>query len=366
MHISYVERRIGLSQGSQTVRVSWESLTALVAQLLQCRGVPPSEAQLAADIIVLADARGYGAHGVWRLAFTLDRLDAGTITSPAKSTITTDLGAFAVLDGGNGLGQVVTHGAFELARERARQFGVGGVLVANSNHFGIAQAYTEPAAREGFVAILVTNASPAMAPFGGSERLLGNNPWSIAAPSHRGPPIVIDLTMTTVSRGEILLARDKGELIPEGWALDQRGRPTTHPAEALRGVMLPMAGHKGYALSVAADLLTGVLSGSAWLDGVGFPGDAAVRGRVSHLVLIIDAQRLDPTYPERVAVYAERLRSSQPAGAKGAVQVPGDRESHAEEESRALGVPLSHEALIVVQRYADEAGVDVELSIKPS
>jgi LDH2 family malate/lactate/ureidoglycolate dehydrogenase len=146
--------------------------------------------------------------------------------------------------------------------------------VRNSNHFGTAAYFTRMAARDGCVAILATNASPAMAPWGGRGRVVGTNPWSIAAPAGRHGVVVMDIANTAVARGKVYVARQRGEAIPAGWAIDADGAPTTDPAAAIAGAILPMAGHKGYAISLMMDVLAGVLTGSAFGAAVGGPYQA--------------------------------------------------------------------------------------------
>src|ERR671916_2586244 len=140
--------------------------------------------------------------------------------------VLSDTGPLALLDGRDGIGQVLTERARRLAVERARTHGVGVVGVRNSNHFGTAMYFTRRAARDGCVAVLTTNASPAMAPWGGREKRLGTNPWSIAAPAPGGRVVAVDIANTAVARGKIHLARKRGEAIPDSWALTAEGRPT--------------------------------------------------------------------------------------------------------------------------------------------
>ena len=182
-------------------------------------------------------------------------------TAVAAPKLIVDGGALAVIDGGDAMGQVLTHYAMSEAIRRARIHGISGVALRNSNHFGTALYYTLRAARAGCVAFLSTNASPAMAPWGGRRKTVGTNPWSWAAPAGSFAPMVLDIANTGVARGKIHLAKKKRQPIPEGWALDAAGAPTTDPAAAIEGIILPMAGHKGYGIAVMMDVLSGVLTG---------------------------------------------------------------------------------------------------------
>src|SRR5690349_17642076 len=191
--------------------------------------MPPADARLAADTLVQADLWGHQSHGVMRLSWYVGRLRAGIMKAAAEPALVVDAGAVAVIDGRDSMGQVLSARAADEAIGRARAHGVGVVAVRNSNHFGTAMYFTLRAARAGCVAFLSTNASPAMAPWGGRRKAVGTNPWSLAAPAGTHPPMVLDIANTAVARGKVYLARQKGMPIPQGWAIDRDGAPTTDP-----------------------------------------------------------------------------------------------------------------------------------------
>ena len=237
--------------------VSPPRLARFVAAVLAAVGVPAGDAGLVADGLVTADLWGHQSHGVLRLSWYVNRIRAGVMRAVTTPETVSDTGPLAVVDGHDGVGQVLAAHAAREATRRAREHGVGVVGVRNSNHFGTAAYFTRMAARDGCVAILATNASPAMAPWGGRGRVVGTNPWSIAAPAGRHDVVVMDIANTAVARGKVYLARQRGEPIPAGWAIDADGAPTTDPAAAIAGAILPMAGHKGYAISLMMDVLAG-------------------------------------------------------------------------------------------------------------
>ncbi|WP_207920267.1 Ldh family oxidoreductase [Saccharopolyspora aridisoli] len=193
--------------------------------------------------------------------------------SAGEPQIITDTGSLVVLDGQDRIGQVVTDRAVELGIDRAQAHGIAGVAIRNSNHFGTAAYFTGKVADAGCLALLATNASPAMAPWGDREKSVGNNPWSIAAPAGSYGTAVMDIANTAVARGKIHLTEERGEPIPENWAADANGVPTTDPREAVEGLILPLAGHKVYAISFMFDVLAGVLTGSSFGTGVAGPYD---------------------------------------------------------------------------------------------
>ena len=227
-------------------------------------GMPEADARLVADTLVQADLWGHQSHGVLRLGWYLDRLRHGVMHPVTTSEIVVDAGAIAVMDGHDGVGQVLAMRATHEAITRAKAHGIGAVAVRHSNHFGTCMYYTRRVAAAGCVGMLTSNGGPAMAPWGGRKKIIGTNPWSVAAPVGTRAPFVVDMAATGVARGKIYLARHEHWPIPLGWALNQAGEPTTDPQEALDGIILPMAEHKGYALAAMVDMLSGVLTGSGF------------------------------------------------------------------------------------------------------
>jgi LDH2 family malate/lactate/ureidoglycolate dehydrogenase len=270
-----------------------------------------------------------------------------------------DAGAVAVLDGCDGVGQVVTDRACSDAVARARQHGIGVVAVRNSNHFGTAAYWTRRMAAAGCVGILTTNGSPAMAPWGGREKTVGANPWSIATPGGSNSPVVLDIANTGVARGKIYAALQRGEDIPDTWALDADGAPTTDPRAAIDGLLLPMAGHKGYGISFLMDVLSGVLTGSSYATDVAGPYEPDRRSGCGHLVLAlrIDAV-IDPAEFDRRIDDLIATTKAVPL-AQGATEIfyPGEIEDRAEERGRRQGVVLPRRTVDELRELATRCGV---------
>ena len=250
-------------------------------------GVPDTDARLIADSLVTADMWGHPSHGLLRLGWYVARLRSGVMHPVTDPELVVDGGAVAVLDGRDGVGQIVTARAVDDAVHRAGDHGIGVVAVRNSNHFGTAAYFTRRIADQGCVGILTTNGSPAMAPWGGREKTVGANPWSIATPGGSHGPIVLDIANTGVARGKVYAALERGQQIPDGWALTADGAPTNDPLEAIDGLILPMAGHKGYGISFMMDVLSGVLTGSSYATGVAGPYIADRRSGCGHLVFAL-------------------------------------------------------------------------------
>jgi LDH2 family malate/lactate/ureidoglycolate dehydrogenase len=336
-----------------------DRLRKFVERCYQALDVPTDAAALVADSLVQADLWGHQSHGVMRTFWYGDRFLAGSTVKDAKPELVLDAGALAVLDGNNGIGQVVASTAMTEAIKRSKQHGIGAVSVRNSNHFGTAMYFTRMAASDGCIGILTTNASPAMAPWGGREKRVGNNPWSIAAPAGKYPPMVLDIANTAVARGKLYLARQKSETIPDIWAMDINGVPTTDPVAGIAGTILPMAGHKGYAVSVMMDVLSGVLSHSGFGTNVFGPYQAEKPGNVGHLAVAIDIAQCRPLsdFNADMEQMIETIKSTPLASGTDEIFYPGEIEAKADERHRNEGITLPDDTVAELNRRAAELNV---------
>ena len=341
-------------------RISPNTLREFGTRVLVALDVPEDHAALVADSLVQADLWGHQSHGLLRLPWYVARIRSGAMTARTEPAVLSDTGPLVLFDGRDGIGQVLTERARRTAVERARNHGVGVVGVRNSNHFGTAMYFTRRAAADGCVAVLTTNASPAMAPWGGREKRIGTNPWSIAAPGPDGRVVAVDIANTAVARGKIYLAKNRGEQIPETWALTADGAPTTDPAEGVLGVILPMAGHKGYAISFLMDVLSGALTGSAVGTGVHGPYEADRPSGAGHLFLALDPDAFGDRagYESRVRQLIDEVKDVPLAQGFDEVFYPGEVEDRAEAANLvAGGVLLAEQSLTDLRELATATGV---------
>jgi LDH2 family malate/lactate/ureidoglycolate dehydrogenase len=341
-------------------RISPTALRTFGTEVLATLGVPVEDGRLVADSLVQADLWGHQSHGFLRLPWYTARLRSGAMAARTAPEVLSDTGPLMLLDGRDGIGQVLAERARSLAVERARRFGVGVVGVRNSNHFGTAMYFTRRAAADGCVGVLTTNASPAMAPWGGREKVLGTNPWSIAAPGPGGRVVAVDIANTAVARGKIYLAKNRGEPIPETWALRPDGAPTTDAAEGVLGVLLPMAGHKGYAITFLMDVLSGALTGSGVGTDVHGPYEAESRSGCGHLFLALDPAAFgDPAgYATRVERLLDQVKAVPLAQGFDEVFYPGEVEDRAEAATIAAGgITLAEQSLSDLHALAASSGV---------
>jgi LDH2 family malate/lactate/ureidoglycolate dehydrogenase len=345
-----------------TVRVGHEALRRFVAQVYHGAGMPETDAALMADSLVQADLWGHQSHGVLRTSWYLARLESGVMKAVTQPKFVVDAGAVAVIDAEDGVGQVVTEIATRDVIRRAKVHGVAAVAVRNSNHFGTCMYWTKRGAETGCVMMLMTNGGPAIAPWGGKKKIIGTNPWSYAAPAGKLPPLLVDMAITGVARGKIYLARQRHEKIPLGWALTADGAPTTDPQEAIDGIILPMAGHKGYAIGVVVDMLAGVLSGSAFLEAVNGPYKTDKKSGAGHFMAAFDISKFQPLaeFEKRMEEFIAEIKGVPFAQGVEEIFYPGEMEARADERQRREGLELPEDTIADLDRIAMETGVRFE------
>ena len=334
-------------------------LLAYATEAFESLGVPPDDAALWADTLVRSDLRGHPSHGIFRLPWYVRRLQRGVMQPVTRLETIRDVAAVSVLDAQEGVGQVAANQAMDLAIERARAYGIAAVSVRRSNHFGAAMYFTLKAARAGLIGMISTNASPAMAPWGGKQAVLGNNPWSIATPAGRHAPLILDIANTMVARGKIYTARQEGREIPNSWAIDQDGNPTTDPAAALAGLILPIGGHKGYAITFMMDVLSGVLSGAEFASGVSGPYQAERRSGCGHLVIVLNIEAFTglAEFNERVERLIGEVKAAPLAPGYDEIFYPGELEARAEAANLRDGISLPDATVADLTALAKELGI---------
>ncbi len=332
-----------------------EALREFCARVFMHFGVPKDQATQAADVLAAADLRGIDSHGVARMSSYVGVLSEGLINPKPEIKVVRSTPSTATVDGDNGLGLVVGPRANQMAIEMAEKAGSGWISVRNTNHYGIAGYYVLKAAERDMIGWAMTNSSALVAPLWGMERMLGTNPIAIAFPGKQEPPIVIDMATCTAAYGKIEIALRKGEKIPTGWAIDNRGRVTNEPADVLAGgALLPLGsdrergGHKGYGLGMMVDLLSGALSGANWGP---FAPPFALRQTIPTRSVgkgighFFGAMRVDgfidiDSFKSQVDEYIRVFRATKPAPGTSGPLIPGDPEREAEGIRRKSGVPL--------------------------
>ena len=349
---------------SETLLVEAAGLERYVAALFESAGMSPEQATEFAGALVQTNLWGVDSHGVLRVPIYLERLRSGAMNPRPKPVRVRGTDAFEVIDGDAGPGVIVARTAMRRAVAAAHTSGVGLCGVVNSNHFGAAGLYARLAAADGMIGIAMTNVMPNIIAPGGSRPVTGNNPLAVAAPTGGPFPFVLDISLSAVAGGKLLLASKKGERIPLDWATDAEGRPTDDPDVAFAGFLLPLGGFKGLGLSYVVDVLCGVLTGGAF--GWGVKSMYAQREDPSltgHLLMAVDvAALMDPDeFNDRMDRYCAGIKASPMWEEGGEMLVPGELEYRSEQQRLAEGIPLPQELYRELRELGSAAGLTLGL-----
>src|SRR3954447_20175515 len=330
-------------------RISVADLRDWTAHIVEWIGTPIDIAADVADVLVASDRCRIASHGTARLPNYLALVEAGVMVPSARPVHDGGRPALARFDARNGWGHHAGRVAVDWAIDAAREQGTATAVVRHTNHYGIAGWYALRAAAAGMIGLSLSNTSPLVAPTRARQPLIGTNPIAIAAPAGRFGAFSLDMATSTIPRGRIEVAARRGELLPVGWAIDAEGRPARTPEAALAGALHPLGGeestggHKGYALGLAVDLLTGVLSGSAFGPNIIGLFSTAAPSDLGQTFLVIDPAAADPDggFVGRLEGYLDQLVAAPPVpDAPGRVLVPGEPEAEAEVRSDADGIVI--------------------------
>jgi len=323
-----------------TIRVDADALRAFVSSILQKANVPAADAEIVADCLLTANLSGVDSHGVVRLAHYVRRLENGTIRAQPQIEVQRTAPAVAIVDGGDGLGHVVTHRACTEGMTLARETGTAMVSVRHSSHFGMTGFYLLRLVAEGFIGMMMTATDAFLIPFGARKPFLGTNPIAFGFPTP-GIPLVLDMATTSIPYGKVALAKTEGREIPPDWGLDEDGNPTTDP-NRIAGLH-PIAGPKGSGLAMVIDLLCSVLSGMPFGPHINqMYGEMDQPRQLGHFICIWDVRRLMPLerFVERMHDVVDEFHALPPAEGFSQVYYPGEIEGLRREERRRQGVPL--------------------------
>jgi LDH2 family malate/lactate/ureidoglycolate dehydrogenase len=321
-------------------------------------GVPETTAAIVSRSLVEADLRGVESHGVVRTGIYLKRVEAGRINPHAETTVVSESATTLLLDGNNNFGAYVGTRALEEAMKRAEQNGACIAGVRGSNHFGTGAYYAQKAIEKDMILMVMSNASQTMPPTGGVRPFLGTNPLAIGVPAGEELPFLLDMATSVVARGKIIVASQKGEQIPLGWAIDKHGNPTTDANAALDGSVLPVGGPKGYAISMFIDILSGVLTGAGFGKHVNNMYENWEENQnVGHFFVAIDIKRFIPLelFKSRMDEYIRSLKAEPRALDVSEILIPGELEHrrtlHRKENGIDLTVKVAEEMNEIGLRY---------------
>lgn len=348
----------------KTVIVSEEALKRFCVAVLRKVDVPADQAHAIIDNLVEADLRGVHSHGVVRLPIYVQRLAAKATNPRPVVKIVRETRTSAVVDGDNGMGQWVGERAMEIAINKAKDGDCVFVSVRNSNHFGAAALYAQMAARHDMIGLSFTiGGINHMTPWGGAEAILGNNPFAVAFPAGEERPVVLDMACSVAARGKIIVAAKEGKPIPADWAVGPDGAPTTDAVEALKGFVSPIAGPKGYALTMTIGLLSTMLSGAFFGSEVTHMYEDLDRPQnVGHLFGVLPVAAFEDvvTYKARMDKAVREMRGVKHAPGVERIYLPGEREYLLLEARRKSGIPIGTGVFGELQALGREYGIELK------
>ncbi len=316
-----------MTDRERTARLPAATLERFVASVLMSLDVPAADAVRVAAYMVQADLLGYETHGVFRLRQYVNRLVAGGTSARARPCVVQETNATALVDGDNGLGHLAMDLACQLAIRKAEAEGIGWVGVRNNNHAGPLALYVRPQVEQAMMGLAAAVGSANhVAPYGGTDLLLGTNPLAIAVPAGDREPFLLDMATTVASAGKIKTLAQRGEAMPEGWMVGRDGLPLTDPTRQQEGFLLPIGGAKGYGLAVAVALLAGALNGAAVGRAVvDFSKDTGTPANTGQFVAAIDVRAFgDPAaFAAAAATLCGELEASPVLPGYDAVRLPG-------------------------------------------
>lgn len=346
-------------EGEKNMRwIPFEQMEAYMKKVLMAAGLPEEDAAISADILIESDKRGIDSHGIGRLKpIYIDRIREGIINPITKVEIVKEGLTTAVLDGHNGMGQVVSKMAMQMAIDKAKVYGMGMVTVRNSNHYGIAGYYTTMATQAGMIGITGTNARPSIAPTFGVENMLGTNPMTFGIPTDEPFPFVLDCATSISQRGKIEVYQREGKTLPEGWVIGADGTARVDTEQVLKdlvsggaalaplgGIGEELGGYKGYGYATVVEILSAALQGGAFLKALsGISNGEKVPYRLGHFFIAIDVNAFT-TLEEFTKITGDilrELRASTKAPGCDRIYTAGEKEYLAYCYRKDKGVPVN-------------------------
>lgn len=349
-----------MAQPTAETHINARQLQEFVAAIFERCGMRAADAALLADTLVYADLSGIHSHGVLRVPEYIQKLTRLGVNPRGQPTVVREFGGCLVVDGGNSMGQIGAHFAMGRVIERAKTHGIAAAGIRGSNHCGAMAYFAAQALEHDMIGVATTNALPTMAPWGGAERILGINPLSVAIPAENEEPILYDAAFSGSSHGKIRIYQQKGLTLPAGWALNQRGEPTTDPAEAIDGLLAPIGGFKGTGLAMIMGILSSMLSGAAYGTELGNMEDGPQAGQDGHFVAAIHVAAFEEPgrFKARVDQAIQQIHACRPAVGFARIYAPGELEAERRAHYAQNGIPLNSVTVADLLDAARSVGVE--------
>lgn len=361
--------------GEKTFWIDFETMENFMADVFEGAGVPGDEARICADVLITADKWGIDSHGIGRLkTIYYDRIKDGIQFPVTNFEVARERPGTAVVDGHNGMGQVIAKRAMDLAMVKARRCGIGMVAVRNSTHFGICGYYLKIATDAGMIGMVGTNARPSIAPTFGVENMLGTNPLTFGFPTDEAFPFLLDCATSVTQRGKIEVYARAGKEIPRGWVIDEEGNSMTDSQQILidlvkgRAALTPLggigeenAGYKGYGYATVVEILSAALQGGAFLKELtGFDSEGCKTPyRLGHFFVAVDIEAfIEPAaFKKTTGEILRNLRASKKSPGQDSIYTAGEKEYLAWLERREKGVPVGRKLQEEMMAMRDELGL---------
>ena len=340
-------------------RIEQHLLSRQVTQVFSACGMSGPDASLLADSLVQADLRGIHSHGVLRVPDYVAKLTREGVNPRGMPQVASQTGGAIVVDGGNSMGQIGGAFAMRQAIECARSTGIAAAAVGGSNHSGAMDYYVRMAVAEDMIGLATTNALPTMAPWGGVDKIIGLNPIGIGIPAGEEEAVVLDIALGATAHGKLRVHHQKGQPIPDHWAFDSEGRPTTDAAAALDGLIQPIGAFKGLGLAVCMGIFASLLSGAGYGTESGNMVDGAVAGADGQFYMAVNVALFEDIgiFKARVDKVVHQIRTSRLAGGTDALFAPGGVEAKTAARYRDAGIPLNDSTLDDIRTTAAALGV---------
>jgi LDH2 family malate/lactate/ureidoglycolate dehydrogenase len=342
-------------------RIPAADLHVVVTAIFAACGMSEADAALLADTLVESDLRGVHSHGVLRVPDYVGKLTGGGVNPRGAPRVVRERGAILVVDGGNSMGQIGGTFAMGRALDAARATGIAAAALRGSNHCGAMDRYARMALAHDMIGMAMTNALPTMAPWGGRDKIVGINPLAVAIPAGDEEPPVLDIAFGATAHGKMRVYHQKGLALPEGWAFDADGVPTTDAARALDGLIRPIGDFKGVGLAMVTGMLSSLLSGAGYGLESGNMTDGAIAGADGQLFIAIDVAAFEdvPHFKARVDGVVRQVHASRPAAGVERLYMPGEMEAQFQRDYRRDGIPLNDQTLAAIGNAARARGVVV-------
>ncbi len=339
-------------------RIAGDQLRAFIASAFEAVAVPREDAKTIAQLMAQADINGSEGHGVFRLPQYIRRIKGGAVNVRPNIRVERELAGMALVNGDNGMGHLVMKFAAEKAIEKAKTAGVAWVGAKWSNHAGPASLYaTMPLAQDMIGLYMAVGSANHLPPWGGLDMLLSTNPIAVAVPAGEEPAVILDMATTVAAYGKVKTKAQRGEMMPEGWMMDRKGKPLTDPKRANEGFLLPIGGYKGYGLALVLGMLAGNLNGAAMgKDVIDFNNDDTSVTNTGHAIVAINIGAFQPLadFKQGMDTLIRDIRNSERLPGVDRIRLPGEGSHVTRADNEKMGVPMPEALLAALDQLAGE------------